>query len=325
MAYPLPLAPRKDFFAESVMDMVRAGQSQRVAELAAIENQGEFRLGVILMALLRQDDTAAVEVIIQGGANVHHGNNAPLYEVRSYATLRVLLRAAAGSYSEESKNKALIAACKHGYVDVVEGLVEVGAYMHIWDECPLRTAAGHGKAEVVKFLVERGASINATNDDGNPRRDALTRASCLKSGFDGDRTPLEDRQAVVEVLLSAGAWSRNQTFYKFLVAHLPRFVFCLQRQHFLRFPYYIKAGFIRLRIRLRLRMRRVLQRARDRLDHPPRAPLGKSRPTRHDLAEHLRTGGRRFAREYWTDGAPLFFPGIDFGPVPDEFVFRVQC
>ena len=50
------------------------------------------------------------------------------------------------------------------------------------------------------------------------------------------------------------------------------------------------------------RLRESLQRARDRLARPPREPLGAGTPTREELIAHLRTAGRRFAREYWTEG-----------------------
>ena len=74
---------------------------------------------------------------------------------------------------------------------------------------------------------------------------------------------------------------------------------------------------------LRLRRRRLLDalfRARARLDRPPLQALGTSKPSREELIAHLKSAGRRFAREYWADGLPLFFPGIDLGPVPEEFI-----
>ena len=84
----------------------------------------------------------------------------------------------------------------------------------------------------------------------------------------------------------------------------------------------MKPLWLRFHLRVRSRLRPILQRARDRLDRPPQGePLGAGTPTRERLIAHLRTAGRRFAREYWTDGLPLFFEGCDLGPVPDEFVF----
>ena len=69
-----------------------------------------------------------------------------------------------------------------------------------------------------------------------------------------------------------------------------------------------------------LRLQRAYHRARYRLDRPPTEPLGDGRPTRETLIKHLQTGGRRFARDYWAEGIPLFFPDSDFGPVPDCFL-----
>ena len=63
-----------------------------------------------------------------------------------------------------------------------------------------------------------------------------------------------------------------------------------------------------------------LRRARDRLDRPPTSLLGTTKPTHDELIAHLQTAGRRLAREYWTDGKPLFFKE-DLEPVPEEFVF----
>ena len=68
------------------------------------------------------------------------------------------------------------------------------------------------------------------------------------------------------------------------------------------------------------RLASYAQRARARLDRPPREPLGAGLPTREHLIAHLKTAGRRFAREYWAEGLPLFFPDLDLGPVPSEFL-----
>ena len=41
-------------------------------------------------------------------------------------------------------------------------------------------------------------------------------------------------------------------------------------------------------------------------------------PTREEVLAYLRTGGRAFARDYWTQGLPIFFPDRDFGPWIEE-------
>ena len=77
---------------------------------------------------------------------------------------------------------------------------------------------------------------------------------------------------------------------------------------------------LRYVLRPRRRLLNALFRARARLDRPPTQPLGTTKPSREELIAHLKTAGRRFAREYWADGLPLFFPDLDLGPVPSEFL-----
>ena len=69
------------------------------------------------------------------------------------------------------------------------------------------------------------------------------------------------------------------------------------------------------------RLLEMLQAVRARLDRPPVSQGTQICATREDLVKQLRTAGRRFAREYWTEGIPIFFPGRDFGPVPPQFLF----
>ena len=80
-------------------------------------------------------------------------------------------------------------------------------------------------------------------------------------------------------------------------------------------PADVQPLWVRFHLRVRLRVRAPLQHARDRLDRPPQALLGAGTPTREQLIAQLATAGRAFARDYWTDGLPLTFPGVDFGPV----------
>jgi len=52
-----------------------------------------------------------------------------------------------------------------------------------------------------------------------------------------------------------------------------------------------------------------------RTHRPPTAPLPQH-PTRNDMIACLATAGKSFAHAYWTEGLPLFFPGLDLGPNP---------
>ena len=98
----------------------------------------------------------------------------------------------------------------------------------------------------------------------------------------------------------------------------------VHRDRFLELATEQRALWLRLVLRPRMRLARALQRARARLDRPPTVPLGVTTPTREALIAHLQTAGRRFAREYWLEGLPIFFPSLDLGPVPDCFVAPVM-
>ena len=120
--------------------------------------------------------------------------------------------------------------------------------------------------------------------------------------------------------MAAGAYPKN-IHWNLYKKHWPALVLRVSRQGFLSLPRKVQPHWVRLHVKAKLRLERALQRAKDRLDRPPTQPLGTLTPTRAELIAHLRTAGRRFAREYWTDGLPLFFPSLDLGPVPAEFAF----
>ena len=122
---------------------------------------------------------------------------------------------------------------------------------------------------------------------------------------------------VMELLLLAGGDIRRvPRSFAWPRALMP----CLRLQQARSLPEAVQIWWIQCNVKPRIRLGRYVRRARDRLDRPPTEPLGDGTPTRETLIAHLRTAGRRFAREYWTEGLPLFFPGQDLGPVPDEFI-----
>ena len=152
---------------------------------------------------------------------------------------------------------------------------------------------------MVERLLAAGADVHAQSDV------ALRRAST------------NGHLRVVQCLLGAGA---RPAAIDWATLEPPLLISILQmvpRSRFAELPGTVHVPWVRFNLRLRRRLQPLLARARARLDHPPRTTLGVAAPTREQLIEHLRTAGRRFAREYWSEGLPIFFPGKDFGPVPD--------
>ena len=99
----------------------------------------------------------------------------------------------------------------------------------------------------------------------------------------------------------------------------------MPRASFAALPPPVQPLWLRYHVWIKHRLRGRLYTARDRLDRPPQGePLGTGAPTRDQLIAHLRTAGRRFAREYWTEGVPIFWKGAELGPVPDEFLYAFK-
>ena len=200
-------------------------------------------------------------------------------------------------------NKALLDASSHGHLEVVERLLAAGADVHASDDAALYGASSFGHLAVVERLLDAGADVHCCQDG------AVREAS--EAGH----------YTVVGRLLCAGAdpsavlWANAETAWPMLVQ-------CIPRAKFLALPEDLRPLWLRYNLRVRMRLAQHLQRARDRLDRPPASTLGTADITREALIAHLFSAGRRFAREYWTDGLPIFFPTLDLGPVPEEFVFH---
>ena len=191
--------------------------------------------------------------------------------------------------------------------------------VHAVDDAALRLACREGHSEVVHMLIRAGANVHALDDE------AVREAS--RHGF----------VRIVERLLHAGA---DATQVQWVALHPERnWPECVMRirsrAQFRGLPEAVQVLWLRRRLRIERCLDRLLQRVRDRLDRPPPplrtsdsepAALGVGTPTRDELIAHLRRGGRRFARDYWTEGAPLFFPALaaTLGPVPDEFQVEVR-
>ena len=183
---------------------------------------------------------------------------------------------------------ALRSACAGGDLPVVNRLLAAGANVHARRDCPLRKASKQGRLPVVERLLEAGADVHAKNDW------ALIRAS------EYDHLPVVDRLLAAgadmhanadAALHLAGALGHGPIIERLLVAGadptavaapwcglpavtLARVVLAVPPRHFHGLPDLVQAVWVRYHTRIKRRLCRCLQRARDRLDQPPRVPLG---------------------------------------------------
>ena len=246
------------------------------------------------------------------------------------AVVKLLLDAGADVHAAD--DVALRKASENGHLAVVELLLDAGADVHAFDDDALQLASRSSHLDVLNCLLRAGANVNAGGGAAlscaieNFCLDTVERLLAAGAGVHAISARALDTAIsfgcsdVVERLLLAGA--DPSTFeWKELVTDWPALVQCVRRAHFHSLPTNVQPLWIRFNLSVRLRLAQYLQRARNRLDRPPSSALGTLKPTRDELIAHLRTAGRRFAREYWTEGLPLFFPNADLGPVPDEFVW----
>ena len=212
---------------------------------------------------------------------------------------------AAGANVHAGNDGALVVACSQGYLNVVERLIAAGADVHARNGDALWCAASSGHLSVVDHLLAEGADVHAQTDK------ALQIAS--NYGY----------VDVVTRLLAAGADARKISWDDLASDTWPAVVRAMPHAALDTLPDDVQTVWVRVHLRrFAPRLRQLLQRTRDRLDRPPSSTLGAGMPTREQLIVHLRTAGRRFAREYWAEGLPLFLEkGAELGPVPDEFVF----
>ena len=235
------------------------------------------------------------------------------YGLRHNVTEVVARLVRAGADVRADNDRALRAAASAGSVNVAAQLLAEGADVHAGNDDPLFLAVRAQNIALVELLVGAGANVNAQNEN---RRTVLSTAftstvnvaliiHLVRAGAD-----LED--------IPQAAWRlyRRADWVRILFAVVPR------RRNELATPQLWV--WVRVVAPVRRSLLHALRRARARLDHPPTSTLGTGVPTRARLIAHLQTGGRRFAREYWTEeGLPLFFSDVDLGPLPDIFVAPV--
>ena len=86
-----------------------------------------------------------------------------------------------------NKDELLRWASYHGYLDIVECLINNGADIHAKNDRALRSASEYGRLAIVEYLISHGANIHAENNQA------------LRAASQGGRT------AIVECLINNGA------------------------------------------------------------------------------------------------------------------------
>ena len=209
-------------------------------------------------------------------------------------------------------NAGLAGACRSGHGSVVACLLTAGIDFHECYHRALGEAIHEVRADIVHQLVMADATVDWTSDT-------------VKETFEEtlvDRYDDDEPDDILKYLMWAGApmdgivnWDQYSDDGRLGL------VVCARPRSYALLPDDMQPLWIQHRPRLTWRLRRLLQRARDRLDRPPTTLLGTQRPTRDQLIAHLASAGRRFAREYWMEGAAFLLPDVadQLGPVPDEF------
>lgn len=189
-----------------------------------------------------------------------------------------------GADVSANEQTAFMCACRDGKSEIVSAFLAAGADVHLGNNAALKAAVRYGQAEVARRLISAGAPVAEKGDAGR---------GLLETAYEGYNV------AMVAVLLVGGAapiWAKNISY--------------VERQWLLECT--------ARRMCTRGILKTLRRKARDRLQAPPRVLCGKERPTRDELIAELRTAGRVFAREYWTEGAELF-GCTGLGELPEEF------
>ena len=98
-----------------------------------------------------EGDNEAVRTLLDAGADVHAGTDAPLWFAaggRHTDTMRALIDAGA------NKDIALLEAAANGLVELVKELLRKGANIHMYDGLPLSMAEYNGHTETVRILKQ---------------------------------------------------------------------------------------------------------------------------------------------------------------------------
>ena len=315
------------------------GHTDAVARLLA-DGAGEpTQLASALWSAVEAGRDAVAAVLLGAGADGHSSHREILRTASAKGLVGTVEALLLDSADPARHDAALRAASENGHVAVVELLLRVGADVHTDDDYALRHASKNGHVAVAALLLQAGADVHAEDDQ------ALRWAGS------------EGRTAAVELLLHAGADVHSDRDYAIRMAsahgHVDatarllaaaadvrriewtakldrlaqlRILVGLPRTQFLDLSRARRALWLRVLLPPITRLRRALHRVRARLDRPPTEPHGTATPTREALIAHLRTGGKRFARDYWVEGIPIFFPAleVELGPLPECFMHNIE-
>ena len=246
-----------------------------------------------------------MDELLAAGVDVHHRDDEALIRAvdgAGQSTTLVERLLAAGANVHAYRGRLVYLACMSGSLARAKVLVAAGADPHADNDAALLAACKENHVATVEWLLGLGARV--------------TKLMIGTAGMRG-------HEQVFALLMRSGAdprivpWGRLEwpgECGRLMAGVPPASVHMLDDVD--------QARWLRLVLRPRLRLERVLSRVRARLDQPPTSPLGLTgQLTREALIAHLQTAGRRFARDYWNEGLPIFFPGLDLGPVPECFVY----
>ena len=113
------------------------------------ENSIAAKMDRALRMAASDGDTESVRALLNAGADVHAGTDAPLWFAaggRHTDTMRALLDAGA------NQDIALLEAAANGLVELVKELLAKGANVHTCRGLPLMMAAHNGHTETVRVL-----------------------------------------------------------------------------------------------------------------------------------------------------------------------------
>ena len=257
----------------------------------------------------------------------------------------LLARGARVSAHAPFRQTPLMAACDFGHVDIVERLLAAGADVHAPDDAVRHVIAAVDETHVHPYdLLEVPPAVGAATVFA--QGPGAVRDAPIRLASEGGHA------AIVVLLLRRGADARKISWDDLALDTWPGVVAAVPRSLLKSLPDDVQPVWVCAPPSVRTAPASAhsarLQSAGPAAARGARggdpdaggadcAPADRGPPLRARVLDRrsapvlprikIRAGaaGRRFAREYWTEGLPLFFPGLrsELGPVPDEFCVRV--